>query len=138
MTDDDANETLQLTVEEKRALIRLLKRTIGTSPRSAESDPRQAGTAHAGAAQAEAVAGWRNDDAARKAAMKRPAAFAPATLGSVVGRRSSAPVWCKDCRHQVEPDVAAQAHRYGAETTIPDCAKRLVCSREVVVTSISC
>jgi hypothetical protein len=44
VTDDDANETLQLTVEEKRALIRLLKRTIGTSPRSAESDPRQAGT----------------------------------------------------------------------------------------------
>jgi hypothetical protein len=25
-------------------------------------------------------------------------------------------VWCLDCRHQVEPDPAEMAERYGAET----------------------
>jgi hypothetical protein len=38
-------------------------------------------------------------------------------------------VWCWDCRHQVEPDAAEMAERYGAETTVPDWRERLVCSR---------
>jgi hypothetical protein len=38
-------------------------------------------------------------------------------------------VWCKDCRHQVEPNSAEQMRRYGAETAIPDRSKRLVCSK---------
>src|SRR5436305_4903981 len=38
-------------------------------------------------------------------------------------------IWCRDCRHQVEPDPAEQAQRYGAETTLPDWRERLVCSR---------
>ena len=36
--------------------------------------------------------------------------------------------WCKDCRHQVEPDPAEMAERYGSDTTVPDW-ERLVCSR---------
>ena len=38
-------------------------------------------------------------------------------------------VWCKDCRHQVEPDPAEMAQRYGAETPVLDWRERLVCSR---------
>jgi hypothetical protein len=38
-------------------------------------------------------------------------------------------VWCKACRHQVEPDPAEQAQRYGAETSMLDWRDRLVCSR---------
>jgi hypothetical protein len=29
-------------------------------------------------------------------------------------------VWCKDCRHQVEPDLTLQMRRYGAEMTVID------------------
>jgi hypothetical protein len=29
-------------------------------------------------------------------------------------------VWCQDCPHQVVPDPAEMAERYGAETTVPD------------------
>jgi hypothetical protein len=29
-------------------------------------------------------------------------------------------VWCLDCQHQVEPDPAEMAERYGAETNVPD------------------
>jgi hypothetical protein len=28
-------------------------------------------------------------------------------------------VWCKACRHQVEPDVAEQLERYGAGLALP-------------------
>ena len=38
-------------------------------------------------------------------------------------------VWCKSCSHQTEPDPAAMAARYGAETTVPDWRERLVCSK---------
>ena len=38
-------------------------------------------------------------------------------------------VWRKDCRHQVEPDTAAQAGRYDAATSVPDYGGRLVCSQ---------
>jgi rubredoxin len=53
----------------------------------------------------------------------------PATLGSVVAARTRLIVWCKDCRHQVEPDTAEQARRYSAATPVPDYARRLVCSQ---------
>ena len=36
---------------------------------------------------------------------------------------------CRDCHHQVEPDPAEMAQRYGPETTVPDWHERLVCSR---------
>jgi Zn finger protein HypA/HybF involved in hydrogenase expression len=37
-------------------------------------------------------------------------------------------VWCLDCRHQVEPDPADMADRYGAEMSVRDWHARLVCS----------
>jgi hypothetical protein len=43
------------------------------------------------------------------------------TLGSAAAARVRLIVWCKDCRHQVEPDPAAMAERYGAATTVPEC-----------------
>jgi hypothetical protein len=38
-------------------------------------------------------------------------------------------VSCKACRHQVEPDPAELAQRYGAETSAPEWHRRLVCSQ---------
>jgi hypothetical protein len=38
-------------------------------------------------------------------------------------------VWCKCCGHQVEPDPAEMAARYGAETPVPDRHEKLVCSK---------
>jgi hypothetical protein len=37
-------------------------------------------------------------------------------------------VWCKACRHRVEPDPAEQARRYGADMPVPEWRERLVCS----------
>jgi hypothetical protein len=37
-------------------------------------------------------------------------------------------VWCRDCKHPIEPDPAEMAERYGATLLVPDCGKRLVCS----------
>jgi hypothetical protein len=53
----------------------------------------------------------------------------PMPLGNAVAARVRLIVWCRDCRHQVEPDPAEMARRYGPETTVPDWSKRLVCSR---------
>jgi hypothetical protein len=52
-----------------------------------------------------------------------------ATLGSSAAASVRFIVWCRDCRHQVEPDPAEQAQRYGAEMTIPEWRDRLVCSK---------
>jgi hypothetical protein len=51
------------------------------------------------------------------------------TLGNAVAARVRLIVWCKECQHQVEPDPAAMAARYGAETPVPDWRERLVCSK---------
>jgi hypothetical protein len=53
----------------------------------------------------------------------------PATLGSSAAAGVRLIVWCRDCRHQTEPDPAEQAERYGAEMTVPDWHERLVCSQ---------
>ena len=53
----------------------------------------------------------------------------PATLGSTAAAHARLIVGCCDCRHQVEPDPAALAERYGAETILPDWHKRLVCGQ---------
>jgi Zn finger protein HypA/HybF involved in hydrogenase expression len=50
------------------------------------------------------------------------------TFGNAAAARVRLIVWCLDCRHQVEPDPAEMAERYGAETTVPDWRARLVCS----------
>jgi hypothetical protein len=53
----------------------------------------------------------------------------PMTLGNAAAARVRLIVWCKACQHQVEPDPAEMAERYGAEMTVPDWRERLVCSR---------
>jgi hypothetical protein len=45
----------------------------------------------------------------------------PSAFGILVG--------CLHCSHQVEPDPAEMAARYGAETLVLDWHARLVCSR---------
>jgi hypothetical protein len=52
----------------------------------------------------------------------------PATLGSTLTAHLCLIVWCKACRHQIEPDVAEQVARYGAELPLPEWSERLVCS----------
>jgi hypothetical protein len=52
----------------------------------------------------------------------------PMTLGGAASARVRLIVWCRDCRHQVEPDPAAMAERYGADLSVPDWHQRLVCS----------
>jgi hypothetical protein len=66
-------------------------------------------------------------DSTRSAMKSRPGP--PATLGSTAAAHLRLIVWCKDCRHHVEPDPVEMAERYGAETTVPDWAARLVCSQ---------
>jgi hypothetical protein len=53
----------------------------------------------------------------------------PATLRQHRGCPRAAHIWCRDCRHQVEPDPAALAERYGTDLSVPDWHKRLVCGQ---------
>jgi Zn finger protein HypA/HybF involved in hydrogenase expression len=53
----------------------------------------------------------------------------PMTLGNAAAAKVRLTVWCKACGHQVEPDPAEHARRYGAGTIVPDWRQRLVCSR---------
>jgi hypothetical protein len=53
----------------------------------------------------------------------------PMTLGNAAAARVRLIVWCHDCRHRVEPNPAEMVERYGAEMTIPEWHKRLVCSQ---------
>jgi Zn finger protein HypA/HybF involved in hydrogenase expression len=50
------------------------------------------------------------------------------TLGNAAAARVRLIVWCKSCGHQVHPDPAEMAERYGAATTVPEWRQRLVCS----------
>jgi len=51
------------------------------------------------------------------------------TLGNAAAAHLRLIVWCHDCSHQVEPDPADMAARYGAGTTVIDWRERLVCSK---------
>jgi DNA-directed RNA polymerase subunit RPC12/RpoP len=51
------------------------------------------------------------------------------TLGAAAAAGVRLIVWCKECRHRVEPDPAEIAARYGAETPGLIWRERLVCSR---------
>jgi Zn finger protein HypA/HybF involved in hydrogenase expression len=53
----------------------------------------------------------------------------PTTLGNAETAQVRVIVWCRDCRHQVEPDPAEHAARYGAELPVIDWVKRLKCSQ---------
>jgi hypothetical protein len=52
----------------------------------------------------------------------------PMTPGAASAAQVRLIVWCKVCQHQVEPDPAEMAARYGADTSILDWRQRLVCS----------
>jgi hypothetical protein len=51
------------------------------------------------------------------------------TLDNAASARVRLIVWCRDCRHQVEPDPAEQAARYGPATPVRKWAGRLVCGQ---------
>jgi hypothetical protein len=53
----------------------------------------------------------------------------PVTLGGAAAAGVRIIVWCKACRHQVEPDPAELAERYGAGVSVLDWRDRLICSR---------
>ena len=53
----------------------------------------------------------------------------PMTLGAAATAGVRLIIWCKECQHQVEPDPAEHARRYGAETSVLDWREKLVCSR---------
>jgi hypothetical protein len=53
----------------------------------------------------------------------------PMTLGAAGAAQVRLIVWCKSCQHQVEPDPAEMAARYGADTSVLDWRERLVCSK---------
>jgi hypothetical protein len=52
----------------------------------------------------------------------------PMTLGGAASARVRLIVWCRDCRHQVEPDPAEMAEQYGTNLAVIDWVKRLKCS----------
>ena len=51
------------------------------------------------------------------------------TFGAAAAAGVRLIVWCKECRHRVEPDPADMAARYGAEMPVLDWRERLVCSQ---------
>ena len=51
----------------------------------------------------------------------------PMTLGNAATARVRFLVWCLDCRYRAEPDPTEMAEHYGAETTVDDWHRRLVC-----------
>jgi hypothetical protein len=53
----------------------------------------------------------------------------PMTLGNAAAAHVRLIGWCLDCRHQVEPDPAEMAARYGADVSGINWKERLVCSR---------
>jgi hypothetical protein len=50
------------------------------------------------------------------------------TLGNAATALVRLLVWCKACGHQVQPDPAEMAARYGADTLLLEWRGRLVCS----------
>jgi hypothetical protein len=127
--------TLDLTDEETAALLAELDRIIDGdrypfSPRIRTlKEIREQGPAAAGAgAAAAAVTPVR---AAGEATSPRVKAEPgpPMTLGGAAAAGVRIIVWCEACRHQVEPDPAELAERYGAGVSVPDWRDRLVCSR---------
>jgi len=47
------------------------------------------------------------------------------TLGNAAAAHVRLIVWCRDCGHQVEPDPAEHARRYGTEGTVLDWREKL-------------
>ena len=53
----------------------------------------------------------------------------PMTFGGAAAAGVRIIVWCKACQHQIEPDPAELAERYGVGVAVRDWRGRLVCSR---------
>jgi hypothetical protein len=53
----------------------------------------------------------------------------PMTLGRAATAKVCLIVWCRDCQHQVEPDPAEHAARYGAELPVGQAAQMLAVRR---------
>jgi hypothetical protein len=51
------------------------------------------------------------------------------TLGGVAKAGLRLIVWCRGCQHQVEPEPAQLAERYGVGASVLDWHARLVCSK---------
>jgi hypothetical protein len=51
------------------------------------------------------------------------------TLGNAAAAHVRLIVGCQECSHQVEPNPAEMAARYGAGTAVLDWRERLVCSK---------
>ena len=49
------------------------------------------------------------------------------TLGNAAAARVRLIEWCRECRHQLKPDPAEMARRYGPERPVPEWRSRLVC-----------
>jgi hypothetical protein len=133
--------TLDLTDEETAALTRLLVSTIDAdrypliaAHSDLEGDSRKDPTAaearaFAAAEALRAAARHSGQKASGGALALKSGPGRPATLGSSAPAGVRLIVWCRDCRHRVEPDPAEQAQRYGAEMTVPEWRDRLVCSK---------
>jgi hypothetical protein len=52
----------------------------------------------------------------------------PMTLGRAAKAGVRIIVWCRSCCHQLEPDSADLAERYGAGVPVLEWKRRLVCS----------
>jgi hypothetical protein len=64
----------------------------------------------------------------------KPYTGPPATPRQHRGAGARIIVWCRDCRHEIEPDPAELASRYGADTSVLGWRERLVSrcgSREI-------
>jgi hypothetical protein len=59
----------------------------------------------------------------------KPYSGPPMTLGNAASARVRLVVWCRACRHRVEPDPVEMAERYDPETTVLEWRERLVCSK---------
>jgi hypothetical protein len=53
----------------------------------------------------------------------------PATLGSTAAAQARIIVWCRDCRHQAEPDPRSWRGSMAPTCRVPEWHRRLVCSR---------
>jgi hypothetical protein len=55
--------------------------------------------------------------------LRNPYRGPPMTLGAAAAAQVRLIVWCKSCQHQVEPDPAEMAARYGADTSVLELAR---------------
>ena len=114
-----------LTDEEAQALVRVLREGVQTW---GDLGPVEAGAGPTGGFISTSRLRAAEQGAIPPTVM-RSNPGPPATLGTTAAARARIVVWCRDCRHRVEPDPAEMARRYGAETSVLDWHKRLVCSK---------